>query len=454
MSKYRYQLSDYHAVGKADILLEGITVLSGENGSGKSTLSLWLYYLVNGSRRYEEFVYNVFENNLQTALSPMSTTSREILQLMTLAKFPSDLDFSSIMRPSLWFSKENNVDMNHERNMSRMTDFYVKATKQYAIILEEFLNDKTVSKDRQKRVLNQLGFEDYWLDRLPKVVADTYSQRALQKLNTYTEQLHSALNKRQPEVLKQAFQTMFGETDSVPNQIQLFEDDVALLDNDLVYELYNLNRAIYIDSPLALSNRTSHSVFWEELNKLILEDGGEVGATEKKMVRRIEKLLHGRAKRVEKFSLFSNDAELHYVDSDNNIEIEVDKTATGFKTFIYLQRLLENGYLTKNTIVLVDEPEVHLHPQWIVEYARLLVLLNKSLGVKFLLASHNPDMVAAIRAIAEREGTLEQTHFYLAERDDSTAKYIFKDLGTEIGEIFSSFNIALNRIQMYGTDSL
>ena len=134
MSKYRYQLSDYHAVGKADILLEGITVLSGENGSGKSTLSLWLYYLVNGSRRYEEFVYNVFENNLQTALSPMSTTSREILQLMTLAKFPSDLDFSSIMRPSLWFSKENNVDMNHERNMSRMTDFYVKATKQYAII--------------------------------------------------------------------------------------------------------------------------------------------------------------------------------------------------------------------------------------------------------------------------------------------------------------------------------
>ena len=54
MSIYRYTLSDYHAIKKADITIDGITVLAGENGCGKSTLSRWLYYLVNGAQQFED----------------------------------------------------------------------------------------------------------------------------------------------------------------------------------------------------------------------------------------------------------------------------------------------------------------------------------------------------------------------------------------------------------------
>ena len=35
--------------------------------------------------------------------------------------------------------------------------------------------------------------------------------------------------------------------------------------------------------------------------------------------------------------------------------------------------------------MIIDEPEAHLHPQWIVEYARLIVLLHKKLVLNFLL---------------------------------------------------------------------
>lgn len=38
MSKYRFNISDYHAIENADILVDGITVLAGPNGSGKSTI--------------------------------------------------------------------------------------------------------------------------------------------------------------------------------------------------------------------------------------------------------------------------------------------------------------------------------------------------------------------------------------------------------------------------------
>ena len=38
MSKYRFNISDYHAIENADILVDGITVLAGPNGSGKSNI--------------------------------------------------------------------------------------------------------------------------------------------------------------------------------------------------------------------------------------------------------------------------------------------------------------------------------------------------------------------------------------------------------------------------------
>lgn len=133
----------------------------------------------------------------------------------------------------------------------------------------------------------------------------------------------------------------------------------------------------------------------------------------------------------------------------------IKDTATGFKTFAYLQRLLENGYLNEHSLLLIDEPEAHLHPQWIVEYARLLVLLNKELGLKIMIASHNPDMVEAIRQISSREGVAENTNFYVAKEDkENPLRFNYEYLGQDVSEIFESFNVALDRIELYGDNSL
>ena len=102
--------------------------------------------------------------------------------------------------------------------------------------------------------------------------------------------------------------------------------------------------------------------------------------------------------------------------------------------------------------MIIDEPEAHLHPQWIVEFAKILVLIHKTLGTKIMLASHNPDMVSAIRYIAKKESILDDTCFYLAQDENEDGYYSYKWLGTEIEEIFSSFNIALDRINEYGME--
>lgn len=188
--------------------------------------------------------------------------------------------------------------------------------------------------------------------------------------------------------------------------------------------------------------------FWDNLNDLMMYPAKDMQMSDSslKIERRIKKLIKGQVK-VSKDDFNQN--ELRYIREDG-LDIKLDDVATGFKAFSYIQRLLENGHLNSNTLLMIDEPEAHLHPQWIVEFARLLVLLNKELGVKIMVASHNPDMVAAIHAISKKEERTDVTRFYIAEPSESPYTYSYRDLGNNIEDIFKSFNIAYERIEQYG----
>ena len=56
-------------------------------------------------------------------------------------------------------------------------------------------------------------------------------------------------------------------------------------------------------------------------------------------------------------------------------------------------------------------------------------------------------MVSAIQSIARKEGVLQNTCFYQAERaSEDSMQYVYKN--------FKSFNIAISRIQDYGSTGL
>src|SRR5690606_12637015 len=111
-------------------------------------------------------------------------------------------------------------------------------------------------------------------------------------------------------------------------------------------------------------------------------------------------------------------------------EFDLIECATGLKSFAILQLLYKNRFFDKNTFLIIDEPEAHLHPQWVVEYARLIVLLHKNIGVKFLIASHHPDMISAIKYISEKEKVSNNLNFYLAKKHEDSFTYSYEKLGT------------------------
>ena len=86
--------------------------------------------------------------------------------------------------------------------------------------------------------------------------------------------------------------------------------------------------------------------------------------------------------------------------------------ATGIKYFGILQVLLDNNRLTNTSLIILDEPEVHLHPKWQLEMAKIIVELVKN-GVKVLVNSHSPYMIEALQRYSELAKV--NSDFYLAE---------------------------------------
>lgn len=117
----------------------------------------------------------------------------------------------------------------------------------------------------------------------------------------------------------------------------------------------------------------------------------------------IEKVINGEFVK-------NNSSEFYFQKSGKRIKLI--NTATGIKYFGILQVLSANKHLHKDQILILDEPEVHLHPKWQLKLAEVIVYLVKN-GVKILVNSHSPYMIEAL----QRYGELESVNFdfYLAQ---------------------------------------
>lgn len=441
MSTYKYSLFDYHAVSQAEITIDGITVLAGDNGCGKSTLSRWLYYLVNTSTRYEELLFEELKEQLDGLLRQGRSVIREIGRSGREFSVPDFLELNATLQ------RINILDENAEQMVLQV---FRNCMHLLGIGLLEYLSD-TQSEYRVQRMNRYFNLNIERQEDFPNAI-DGYVQEKLNEADTLLSDYQRNLEERSLERYFDLIHATYQVLDKEPERIQFSEDGVKLLKKSGLGNLLALDHAIYIDTPMALSfgSIRSDSVFWSDLRRMMQSSPKPVTPFTLKLLLRIRNLIGGDVKLQD--SIYQG-KELHYVRKGDNLNIKLEDTATGMKSFAYLQKLIENGYLNERTLLMIDEPEAHLHPKWIFEFAHILVLLNKELGVKVMVASHNPDMVAAIQKVAQVEGVIEQTHFYQAYPQDEGYQYVYRDLGGAINEIFRSFNIATSRIQDYGEPS-
>ncbi len=184
------------------------------------------------------------------------------------------------------------------------------------------------------------------------------------------------------------------------------------------------NKVIFIDTPNSLDTfsfikNATLLIHQERLNihlakyrvDLILKLSQDIfeESTKSALYQKIEELIGGRV-----FYDKSRDDIYYEKYSLENRQFKMEKTSNGIKMFGFLQILLLNQTIEENTLLILDEPEVHLHPKWQLKYAELIGQLVQN-GVKILVNSHSPYMIEALKRYSELFNVDNKTNFYLAE---------------------------------------
>ncbi|WP_291139742.1 AAA family ATPase [Flavobacterium sp. UBA7663] len=433
-SNIRIKTEGFRAVNSADIIIDGITVVAGENGCGKSSISKLLYFLYKTVNNYDLLV-----------------KERLLINLRGVTRF------IDIVQQDLRLNvKDRNVREELRKEISELRR-EIYSTEYLEDELQKWLN----VVERLEEIYNSSSAENPNLSsqtsiRLKYITKDILKTEdegndigsSFSKIRGFIEnrfkQAISKIKSRPTSLFVEELKSVFSDGD-LPKKFEVLEYDdlIVSLDSTYLSIPYSIQNAIYVDTPMMISVDDSHNEHWDDLNQLLLQRGN----TNNKFSELINKEITQGDVVVDDGIYTADDFKFKRSDGATFNLLDV---ATGIKSFSILQMLIKNGSLSDKTLLIIDEPESNLHPQWIIEYARIIVLLNKELGVKFFLATHNPDMVSAIRYISEKQGVLDSVNFYLAEKSGQPFKYNYNYLGKEIDAIFGSFNIAIDRINKYG----
>lgn len=126
--------------------------------------------------------------------------------------------------------------------------------------------------------------------------------------------------------------------------------------------------------------------------------------------------------------------------------LSVKNLSTGLKTFVILKNLLTNEVITDNGTIILDEPEIHLHPEWQLLFAELIVLLYKEFHMHILLNTHSPYFLRAIEVYAAKYGVSDMCRYYLAQVNKKGSAYI-DDVTTEIDKIYAKLSKPLQQLE-------
>lgn len=81
-------------------------------------------------------------------------------------------------------------------------------------------------------------------------------------------------------------------------------------------------------------------------------------------------------------------------------KVNEGKLITQFSSgeFAFLARLLElAANISRNSLVLIDEPETFLNPKWVFEFVNLLKTVFKNMDCHFIIASQSPFVVGSVK---------------------------------------------------------
>lgn len=195
----------------------------------------------------------------------------------------------------------------------------------------------------------------------------------------------------------------------------------------------DITKVFYFDSFSLFDNKSGGTYFLEHVKSLeaALEITEDKNNKDWEVEKLIKEILGGEIKK--------ENGELFFV-RENGFKTHMKNTSSGVKQVAIIQTLLNNNELEPNSFLIMDEPEVNLHPEWQIKFAKILVLLVKELDLSIYIASHSPFFIEAIELYSQYYGLLDESFFYLTQKaegyqydivsvDSNNLEAIYRNLG-------------------------
>ena len=391
-------IRDFSKIAHAEILVDGITVIAGENNTGKSTVGKILFSLFNALSNMEEKIQ-------QQRLKEAEDISRRLTRNIYIKNIRNNgffLQYSRKLRTDLKERLEKDSIITRQdvhESIRRVFSSDEMWEKNYGELFEE------ITEELEEKIAAVFHLPEEAIMR--EVLTEYFSDIFNNQINSLIEENKSAVI--QIEIKNKKIDVTFEKNKCV----------------NLLTELAILHKALYIDNPFVadkLSDYYDMNRMDEHLVRLLaVKDHTEVMDSVFERVLNKEKLeeVYRTLETVVEGSIVQQQDENFYLKREGFAQpVYFGNLSNGLKSFVILKMLLERGALKEKDVLILDEPEIHLHPKWQIAYAELVVLLQKAFDLSVVVTTHSPYFLDAIHLYSLKHKVGDKTNYYLSEMTD------------------------------------
>lgn len=121
--------------------------------------------------------------------------------------------------------------------------------------------------------------------------------------------------------------------------------------------------------------------------------------------------------------------------------LNIKNLASGTKLFAIIKTLIQKGALNDKTVLVLDEPENHLHPEWQNQLAEILVLLVKHLNTRIIITTHSPTFLLALETMVLQYDLSNKTSAYLSKKCEDNYMVNFEDITANLNLAYEHLNL-------------
>lgn len=467
----KFTLKNIGLIKNSEIKLDGLTVITGRNNSGKTTVGKALYACIEGANNTQErfnaykhnFILDVF-NNLYYLLRRFYI-NKEISNVTEQQNYPSLKKLIEI-HDRIRITRYDNMDSDKIYSLLQLLPTEINNELSNII----FNNAEDVKE--QQYIANQIiskinlmtnKLEHYSLDDFQKIyingTLNLEFSAQIQPVKNKNSELESniIITDTDVNIINLSIKNNKVVNDNSECLYPPFKQ-ILLIDNPFVLDELQLSYSRNMTYKRPLVEKEFDNID-ENYNYLVLtgnhnsklikilsselydKDLFEKGMEEKQYIN-IENLLNST---ISGF-IVRKDRGRGFEFKSDGYSLNISNLATGTKLFAIMKMLISKGILDNDTMLILDEPESHLHPEWQNKFAELLVLLVKDVNCRILLTTHSPNFLLAIEAFMYKHNIVDRCNFYKTQfnNDNATVDYV---LTNNTNEIYGDFVKFLSQVK-------